>query len=569
MRMSPRSGLRLSGQRLAGIVVDVARGPLVLSGFTIESARSGQTAAEAARYRAVILRSPNPSQDNSFAGEDGAIFLHGAGGGTAIESVGGADVVLKNVYVVGAGIVVMCTKTGMSLPAGGGATDPGPAVRVVRYVSTASGGQVNNNGAVPRYAQNHTAVSWVSEPLQRGAAAVSPWQAGSLPLLHSWDYAVLPSWDDSAEHHSHTGPTVLNVVTHYGATPQWVNSTDDDGARIQRAIDDACGPSAVGAGRVMVFVPHGEYGLAAPLDLRGGCAHFVGAGPHSVKLTTLLHPPGGARDAAVESSGCWPSAAGGGGGGTGAMITSYPLSDASGTQPTLVSGFNLGKSSGCPVIDLQAGNFLLRDVGVGSAGSFTALARDVPREVGAAEVCRDTSYVALRNGVSGRFYGLPLDGMDTRQCQSSPHHVALLVDGCKQKPGGGVHLYQASTEHLINTYQTLINGSTCGVHFHSWKYENALHSSTSIPPYGSGSLVRIEGSCDVSVFGASGNYHLFNASVPIVDVAAGSTNVTAMGMTRSASDKEPPTGLQWLVDSGSTPPSAVGGYSALLFYTSE
>lgn len=57
------------------------------------------------------------------------------------------------------------------------------------------------------------------------------------------------------------------------------------------------------------------------------------------------------------------------------------------------------------------------------------------------------------------------------------------------------------------------------------KYENALKSESSIPPDGSGSLVKVQGSSDVSVFGASGNYHLFNASVPIVDIIAGSSNV--------------------------------------------
>ena len=106
------------------------------------------------QYRAIILRNPNAAQDNSFSGEDGGIFLHGGvepgGGGTAIESVGGGDVVLKNIYVVGASTIVACTKTGMTLLAGGSTTDPVPAVRVVSYVSTASGGQINDRGAVPR-----------------------------------------------------------------------------------------------------------------------------------------------------------------------------------------------------------------------------------------------------------------------------------------------------------------------------------------------------------------------------------------------------------------------------------
>ena len=56
---------------------------------------------------------------------------------------------------------------------------------------------------------------------------------------------------------------------------------------------------------------------------------------------------------------------------------------------------------------------------------------------------------------------------DNETC--SFEQVLLLIDGC-QESGGAIHLYQASTEHLINDYQTLINASRCGVHFHSWKY---------------------------------------------------------------------------------------------------
>lgn len=144
----------------------------------------------------------------------------------------------------------------------------------------------------------------------------------------------------------------------------------------------------------------------------------------------------------------------------------------------------------------------------------------------------------------------------------------LLIEGC-QKGGGAIHLYQASTEHLVNNYLTLINSTHCGVHFHAWKYENALHSESSIPPDGSGSLVKIQDSDGVSVFGASGNYHYFDTSVPIVDFAAGNSNVSIMGMVRTASEHEPKTGLKWLADASSSPPATVSGYNALLMYRDE
>ena len=63
------------------------------------------------RYRAVLLRNTNASKDNAFNGEDGTIVLYGASGGVAIESVGGSDVVLKNVFVSGAKTIVACARS--------------------------------------------------------------------------------------------------------------------------------------------------------------------------------------------------------------------------------------------------------------------------------------------------------------------------------------------------------------------------------------------------------------------------------------------------------------------------
>ena len=78
-------------------------------------------------------------------------------------------------------------------------------------------------------------------------------------------------------------------------------------------------------------------------------------------------------------------------------------------------------------------------------------------------------------------------------------------------------------------------------------------------------MVKIQSSSDVSVFGASGNYHLFNTSEPII-AAAGSHNLSIMGMVRMPSAHEPRAGPHWLVDDGSSPPATAGGYAALLLH---
>lgn len=412
------TGLRLLNQKLAGVVVDVSRGPLVISaifsffslhfpfiplhfgsflvkmagGFTIEGPDHpliGQTV----KYRAVLLRNPSLAKDNAFNGEDGSIHLHGASGGTAIETMG-ADVVLKNVYFSGVKTIAKCVKAGLSLGSGGSAADPGPAVRVTSYVLTASGGHISDQGKGPAYGKGGSA-AWLSAPLEHGAQAATPWAAGSLPLLHSWNYKVLPSWDSIK---------ILDVMRDYGATPQWMDASDDDGAKIQAAIDDACDPASHRFG-LPVFVPHGEFGMARPLDLRGGCAELLGAGTHSTVLATLPIPTD-------SKGGCWP-----GKGVSGGMLASLPRPASSGAMAStadarlaLVSDFNLAAVNFCPFIDLRAGKLLLRDVGTRGEGSVIPPllpADDSPPTAG--EVCRDEPFMALRDGVSGRFYGLPLD----------------------------------------------------------------------------------------------------------------------------------------------------------------
>jgi hypothetical protein len=247
--------------------VDVSRGPVVVSGFHIEGVRHpliGETSA----YRAVLMRnrtddgadgagSTSGGGNNAFNGEDGVIVMHGASGGTAVESIGGSDLILKNVFVSGAQTIAVCSSSGLTVPSGGTPSDPGPAVRVPLLVLTASaGGQILDGGKRPKMNASTSAAVWLPTPLERGALAKPPWPAGSMPLLHSWDYSELASVTPGAS------GGFLDVVTDYGATPSWVNATDDDGAKIQRAIDDSCDASKTDTFRRPVFLPHGQFGLA-------------------------------------------------------------------------------------------------------------------------------------------------------------------------------------------------------------------------------------------------------------------------------------------------------------------
>jgi hypothetical protein len=567
-------GLRLVGQNKAGVVVDVSRGPVVVSGFHIEGMEQ-PTIGYTAAYRAVLLRNrtddlagkSSGGGNNAFNGEDGIIVMHGASGGTAIESIGGSNVILKNVYLSGVRTIAVCLKSGLSLLSGGSVADPGPPTRVPLLVLTASaGGQILDKGRRPA-ANDSSAALWLPTPLEPGAKP--PWAVGSMPLLHSWNYVALPTPDAPGG--------VLNVMTQYGATPEWVDATDDDGVKIQQAIDDSCDASKINTFGRPVFLPHGQFGLARPLDLRG-CAQLIGAGTHSAELVTL--PTGGKR--------CWPEV-----GLVGAMLVSTSNALAASESKTahagrelgLVSDFNLLGPVQCPFMDLQAGKLLLRDIGVrfGHIASVAAQEAEAsfsppaPAPASAPGMgIGESPFIALRNAVSGRFYGLPLDGIfggtGPTWPPGAPLHVLILVEGCK-RGGGSIDIYQASTEHFVNFYQSLVANSTCGVSFHAWKYESSLNEKSSVPPRGSGSVVKIEQSDGVSVFGASGNYRLFNTSVPMVDIVQ-SKNVSIAGMVRKdGGHGEPATGLKWLVDEDGWPgdpgkPMSIGAYKPLLLYRS-
>ena len=82
------TGLKLSNQSYAGVLLQVARGPLVLSGFAIEG--------RGANYSAIRMGG-NPGADASLALEDGSL----QSSHTCIDNTRGTDISLKNVHFSG------------------------------------------------------------------------------------------------------------------------------------------------------------------------------------------------------------------------------------------------------------------------------------------------------------------------------------------------------------------------------------------------------------------------------------------------------------------------------------
>ena len=585
------SGLSLSGQRKAGLRIDLSHGPTVISGFSIES-----EAEPLPTYRAVLLvngtlvprdnsgnrlqlggstRNGAQGQNSAFNGEDGRILLHGAlENSTAIESRDGSDVVLKNVYIHGARTLIFgrpATWTwgnrldGVVVAAVGTAAD---------WTFLSSFAFTLSNGSIFDHGRLQSKPSYTGEPLR--AVAQSP--AASVFLTqHSWSFDTLPTWESER---------LLDVSAAYGATPQWVNATDDDGARIQKAIEDACDPASAKYGSV-VFVPHGLYGLYRPIDLLG-CASIIGAGSHSTALAPVNPGKGEwkARDGVsnrpvlVSTSSLYYK-----------QRKQHQREQADEERMMVIQDFDLyTQASSSPFIDISAGeNILLRDIGIslfcsasGKSGQWppplpdqqdrSGLTRgdtsegsameaaevDANESAAAAEVAREEgpppAFVTIR-AVSGasKLFGLPLDGIFGNADGMS----LLLVSAAT---AGRVDFYQASTEHSPHNPQTLIIDSS-NVHFHSWKYESSLTGDKS--KTSNSSLVWIRNSTNISTFGGSGYYRTY-LGAPMIVLEGQTSGIALAGMEREWAYNEPKTGTEWLSDEARG--VSLDGHLALLYY---
>jgi hypothetical protein len=516
------AGLRLVGQARAGVLVRQARGPVVVTGFLIES-----PAAPDARWRAVLLNSsvgPAPAKDNAFAGEDGVFVLHGGGAGGVFVESGGCDVALRNVFFApgrGDSALFAAPRFGAAVPRGGPPADAA-WVRLARLAFSASGGTVWDAGV--NASAGRAVTAYVAPP--------GPTRAGAPPAAlaesHTWAPGGPPSWA------ARRGAGLLDA-TAFGATPAWVNATDDDGAAIQAALDASCVAGSPAFG-LPVFLPHGEFGLYRPLQLRG-CASLIGAGSHSSWLATLPARP-------VDAAACWDGASAP----LGAMLVSALPAAAAAAPPTTLSDFGLVARPLCPFLDLRAGaDTLLRDVCVAASVPPPS---GVPPSSGGPPPTEP--FVALSGSASGRFFGLSLDlifgGNDGASPPPGPRHVLLIVNGTGGGGGGGdVHFYQLSTEHKPVAKAVLFAGAR-GVHVHAWKSESVLFEPHTGGAGDTQSLVWIVDCANVTLFGHSGNFRQFNTSVGVVDVSGRSAGIEAAAMTRTYWPTEPAEGTMWVRD---------------------
>ena len=479
-------GLVAVNQTVAAVLVESARGPLVISGFAIRTSAASATAG-------VMTTCPSGG-DGSLSLEDGVIAMEGPASGAPAVSTAGADVALKDLWVQTPAAVELAGR-GALLRSTAGATKKIPrwwfgAASPHGAAASASIAYLNGANVSAQALNGFPALDLRAAPpvAAPGDTAVS--------TRHSWtrEAAQALAWSGASP------GAMLDAVRDCGATPSWVNSTDDDGAAISRCLQL---PQSRRGG-VAVFVPRGEFLLWAPLVLRPG-QKLVGAGKH---CATLMMRPGPSFDAAplvqVEgASAGWEGAA----------------------NTSVLSDLVLATAQRGTILAVDAADALVRDVRTtpctthASAGSPTC-AQPPPPAGGAGASGRARGVPAAAAGVrftggaSGRFYGLCLD-----------HFAAYLVAGdallaaSGAMAGGGVHLYQLSAEHLATDYQVKVRDAS-GVHLHAFKFESAgfLAHPTWGPP--GGGLFSCHSSTNVSIFGGSGNCGIMNASLATAIILA-------------------------------------------------
>jgi hypothetical protein len=126
-----------------------------------------------------------------------------------------------------------------------------------------------------------------------------------------------------------------------------------------------------------------------------------------------------------------------------------------------------------------------------------------------------------------------------------------------------VHLYQLSTEHKPIPKATLITGAR-NVHVHAWKSESVLYEPQTGGTGDTQSLLWVIDSANVTLFGHSGNFRMYNTTVGVVDVRGGSAAVELMAMTRTYMSAEPVNGTKWLRNEAAG--TVLDGHHQVLLY---
>ena len=505
------SGLVALKQTVAAVLLILSRGPLVLSGFVIRSQMKGATGVLMIGKRSA-----------SIALEDGVIAVSD----TAITA-NGNGITLRAVWVQSS-VAVKVAMQGLHVDS---------SSSEYRYIAwwhySSSQAVAFNKGAnVSATAQTSgfPALSYLPS-----APAATPSPDTTLSTMHSWTdaEALSMAWEPTC---------VLDIVRDCGATPHWVNATDNDGTAITHCLSQAvlsggATTETLCKGQIVVFVPRGEFMLWETLVIPKQGLKLVGAGKHNAVLTMRA---GGAFDAApllrVED---------------GAMEHNNEGNNI--TAATVISDLVLVQAQRASVIEVRTVTFL-RDVRTVPCNPFKWRLPNQPRcahpvsKPSLGPLSSPVAAVSFTGKASGRFYGLSLDHFTTFLDAGD----ALVTVNRTEFSAvtGGIHLYQLSAEHLATNYQIQVLHSN-GVHLHAFKFESAGILKTP-PPKGpnllGGGLFACLNSSQVTMFGGSGNYGIMNVSLARnIIFSSGCNDIQLDALVRNPiSGETPPSRANWV-----------------------
>ncbi len=447
----------------AGILLDQSRGPLVVSGFSISGFAADGYAAVRVRGQISSAKTGSVGTDSSLALEDGSIRVEKVSGAAdqvsvAIANDADHDCTLKDVWVEAA-VAVSCGNTSRWN------AETGSWRRVPFWSYTSEGSSIVVGGR--NLSQDRPNFAYPQLNLTYDPVSYPP---AGLVTRHSWDADQVPAWVPG-------DGQLIDIVRDYNATPDWVDADDDDGPKIQMAIDAAAERD------LPVFIPRGIYHTRESLVLRNG-SKLIGSGKHVATLSSdarywptelervapVLALPKYAENAFVSDL---------------VLLTEYASSNAK-IPPTWV-------------LDIRSRNALVKDIRTYAVQNTNAKNVTTPSlELAAVSISGAEA--------SGKVYGLSLDHFKVSGWQ--PHlGLMLAVNGTR----GDVHLYQTSVEHHAARFQTLLFNSS-KVYFHAFKYESTGIFTTKDVILGGG-LLEARQCGNVTLFGGSGNYGIMNASM--------------------------------------------------------
>jgi len=336
---------------------------------------------------------------------------------------------------------------------------------------------------------------------------------------HSWQ--EMPSWDNN---------NFVNVVTDYGATPsfgisnEYLSTGNADDIAIQKAIDETTTPGNPNYGKA-VFVPHGDYRITKTIIIKAG-TKLIGAG----KTSTVFQ----------QAYDVWEN-------------PEQPIIETEDIEEgnIVLSDFYICAYPRGRFFNIKSGNTILRDV---QTHVFERLG-NFPNA--------DYAYATFSGNASGKVYNLcsdhimAYDGISRKKGSvlGAEYHLLLIDNKVGANP---LRFYQASIEHL-NSYRGLVKiRNSKNVAFHALKAEAGGEGHT---------LMHIEKSSGLSIFGSSGLYFLGNENEPAIYQISESSNIEFMANTRHSKkpEKEIPDGC-WVMDENI---KIIDDSQELLLYRSE